>query len=139
MNYYIFRFKDGAHISTEDDKFEQLFDVLVLKYGYPIGCEINWARYVCNAAEAKKKRVDRVVKFDKDDAEYVGDEENGVYYHVASNDGLGWYFTAVVDCEAFVENMYVDEGPYKSKGEASEAAHNVATEWCINNSVTYDD
>lgn len=77
-----------------------------------------------------------IVDFDVDEATYVGDEEDGVYYQVAKG-RKGWYMTAVVDCNtaAFVDTLVSDDGPYDSEAHAITAGQNCAIEWCMDNDV----
>ena len=81
-----------------------------------------------------------IVKFDPDDAWYVGDENDGVYYQVAEG-ADGWYMTAVVDSDSgsFVDNLTTDDGPYDTERAALDAGRCAAKEWCIWNDVSYDD
>jgi hypothetical protein len=81
-----------------------------------------------------------IVPFDVDDATYVGDENDGVYYQVAKGED-GWYMTAVVDCNTahFVDDLVVDDGPYESEAAAIMGGKNAAFEWCMNNHVLWSD
>ncbi len=81
-----------------------------------------------------------IVQFDADRAEYVGDEEDGVYYLV-SEGADGWYMTAVVDCDSagFVADLYTDEGPYETEDAALAAGKGAAIDWCINNQVNWEE
>jgi len=87
-------------------------------------------------------KTTRIVPWDFDEATYVGDEEDGVYYQVArKGQRCGWYMTAVVDCNtaSFCDNLIVDDGPYDTEAEAEEAGKNAAVEWCVNNYVNYEE
>lgn len=77
-----------------------------------------------------------IVDFKADDAEYIGDERDGVYYQVAEGPG-GWYLTVVVDSDtgSFVDTITKDDGPYSSEGEALEAGRGAAMDWCADNDV----
>ena len=90
----------------------------------------------------------RVVDFNADEAEWIGDEDDGCYVQVAeqtreaftAGTGLplpGWYCTVVIDCDtaSFVQDLYTDEGPFETKDEALEFGHCSATEWCLLNGV----
>lgn len=83
-----------------------------------------------------------IVKWDIDAAEYVGDGDNGVYFLVQRYSGSkhkkGWYFTAVVDCEHFTQDIYTDDGPYRTEKDAERAAFSIAYEWCRDNDVDPD-
>lgn len=72
----------------------------------------------------------RIVPFDVDEADWVGDEEDGVYVHAAAGPD-GWYVTTVVDSEtgSFVDDYETDDGPYRSYAEALAAGVSAATEW----------
>lgn len=89
-----------------------------------------------------------IVQFNADDAEWIGDENDGCYVQIAeqtseeyqSGTGLpkpGWYCTVVLDCEtgSFVEDLHTDAGPFETADEALEFGHAVATDWCITNGV----
>jgi hypothetical protein len=84
--------------------------------------------------------MDPIVQFDVDEATYIGDEEDGVYYQVGSGEG-GWYMTAVVDCDSagFVDNLVVDDGPYISETEALRAGKSCAIDWCLSNDISYQE
>lgn len=81
-----------------------------------------------------------IVPFRVDDAEYRGDERDGVYYQVAEGPS-GWYFTAVVDSDTggFVDTIVKDDGPYSSEREAQSAGESWAIEWCLTNEVKWVD
>lgn len=81
-----------------------------------------------------------IVPFDTDDATYVGDGNDGVYYQVAKGDD-GWYLTAVVDCNSahFTADLVVDDGPYESEAAAIMGGKNAAFGWCLDNGVAFDD
>ena len=66
----------------------------------------------------------QIVPFSADDAKYVGDEEDGVYYQTAEGPD-GWYVTAVVDCNSthFVETLLDDDGPYETEADAENVGH----------------
>jgi hypothetical protein len=78
----------------------------------------------------------KIVTFDIDEATYIGNAEDGVYYQIAEKHGK-WYMTAVVDSNtgSFVDNLIVDDGPYDTEQEALKAGAAVAQEWCIDNNV----
>lgn len=77
-----------------------------------------------------------VVEFSADEAEYVGDDLDGVYVQAAEGDN-GWVVTCVVDCDSagFVENLVTDMGPYDLEEDAMRAGRDVAMDWCISNGV----
>jgi hypothetical protein len=80
-----------------------------------------------------------IVSFDVDEAEYIGGEEDGVYYQTAEGPD-GWYMTAVVDCDTggFCDNLTTDDGPHDSDNEARAAGIYLAVEWCSENAVLFD-
>jgi hypothetical protein len=80
-----------------------------------------------------------VVDFDVDEATYVGDGSEGVYYQVAEGPD-GWYLTTVVDTEkgAYVGTMSDNDGPYESEEAANFAGRDAAITWCIDNEVNYE-
>jgi hypothetical protein len=75
---------------------------------------------------------------DWDDAEYVGDADNGVYYG-AMHKGKTWWALATVDSNTggFTDSL-VAEGGYRSRRAALIAAKDAALEWCYNNDVNCD-
>ena len=81
-----------------------------------------------------------IVVFDCDEASYLGDERDGVYYQVAEGPG-GWFLTVVVDCDtaSFIQTTTADDGPYASEAEALEAGKGAAIEWCANNNVEWEE
>lgn len=80
------------------------------------------------------------VGVDFDTANYIGDEEDGVYYDVACFHGE-WFMAAVVDCNtaSFTDTLVEDDGPYATKELALEGGRNAAIEWCITNNVSWKD
>lgn len=78
----------------------------------------------------------RVVAFDADVAEYIGNEEDGVYVQ-AGQDHRGFYVTCVVDCDSasFVDNLGPEMGPYIDENKALCAGRIVAIDWCLTNGV----
>jgi len=81
-----------------------------------------------------------IVNFDVDKAQYIGDDNDGVYYQIAKG-AQGWFVTAVVDSDtgSFVDNLFVDDGPYDSAFEAERAGRDAAVTWCHDNEVSYGD
>lgn len=81
-----------------------------------------------------------IVAFSADEAEYIGDERDGIYYQTAEGPG-GWYLTIVVDSDTggFVDTITKDDGPHSSEAEALQAGKDVAIGWCIDNGVTWAD
>lgn len=80
-----------------------------------------------------------IVEFDVDEAEYIGDEEDGCYVAVGRDDD-GWYYTVVVDCNtaSFVEDLATDIGPYGTREDALEGGRSCAIDWCLTNGISYD-
>ena len=77
-----------------------------------------------------------VCNVDMDDAFYLGDGDDGVYFDAAEEDGK-WYTSAVVDTDtgAYCGDMVTDDGPYESKYQALIAGLNTAADWCMMNMV----
>jgi hypothetical protein len=80
-------------------------------------------------------------ELDWDEADYVGTEEDGVYFGAvedpdAPREEPGWWAVADVDCNSasFAENLCTD-GPYADKDEALRVARAAATGWCDENGV----
>lgn len=88
----------------------------------------------------KPNPTDTIAEVDFDEAEYVGDEEDGVYVQAAQGPDGGWYVSGVVDSNtgSFVDSLFTDDGPYDSYDEAMDAGKGGAADWCINNNVNYD-
>jgi hypothetical protein len=78
----------------------------------------------------------RIAEVDFDESEYIGSEEDGVYYAVAEGPD-GWYYSCDVDCNSanFTDVLVSDEGPYGTHAAARDAARVQATEWCLTNDV----
>lgn len=81
-----------------------------------------------------------IVKFDADEAEWVGDEKDGCHVAVGKDDD-GWYYTVVVDSDtgAFVQDLAADIGPYGTREEALRDGKSQAVEWCIENRVCWEE
>ena len=73
-----------------------------------------------------------IVDYSADEADYIGDGEDGCYYQVAES-YTGWFVTVVVDCgtSSFVEDLTTDDGPYMTKKEAEDAGRGAALDWCV--------
>jgi hypothetical protein len=78
----------------------------------------------------------RTATVDVDEGIYVGDEQDGVYVGVGKGP-KGWYVSTVVDSEtgSFVDDLFVDDGPYATREEAVQAGINAGLEWCFDNGV----
>lgn len=87
------------------------------------------------------KEQEKIVKFDVDEATYVGSEEDGVYFQVGEGPGGWWYLTALVDCDTagFTFDLVTDEGPFTTELEAWDTGLECALDWCINNDVNPGD
>lgn len=81
---------------------------------------------------------DPIVEFDSDEAEYIGDETNGVYYQVAEGPD-GWYMTAVVETTHSMDTLVKDDGPYLNREQAEAAGKDAAIAWCMDNRVSWED
>lgn len=79
-----------------------------------------------------------IINFSVDNAVYVGDGTDGVYYQTGQGPD-GWYVTVVVDSEtgSFVDTLIEDDGPYASEADAEQSGVNAAREWCHDNGVEY--
>ena len=88
-----------------------------------------------------KRTTERVVTMDFDEAIYVGDERDGVYYQIGEGPGRHWYVSASVDCNTshFTEMLLLDDGPYTRPEEAAMAGRSAAIDWCITNGISYKD
>ena len=75
-------------------------------------------------------------EFDTDEAEYVGNGRDGVYYQ--TQEYCGKYFvTAMVDSESghFTEDILTNDGSYDTEQEANDVGLAAATDWCEENDV----
>jgi len=80
-----------------------------------------------------------IVRFNVDEAHYIGDEDDGCYFQVRGFAGV-WFVTVVVDCDtgSFCENLTTDGGPYYSEDAAALAGQRAATDWCMENNVGFE-
>jgi hypothetical protein len=76
---------------------------------------------------------------DVDEATYIGDDNDGVYYQVFEDDDGSFWMSAIVDCDpfGFVDGLVTADGPYATNQHAEAAGRNAATEWCALNEVDY--
>lgn len=89
----------------------------------------------------KPNPTETIAEVDLDEAEYVGDEQDGVYVQAAQGPDGMWYVSTVVDSNTgnFVDSLETDDGPYGSYSEAMEAGKGTAAEWCIDNGVDFEE
>lgn len=82
-----------------------------------------------------------ICSVDFDEATYIGNEEDGVYYQTAQTPTGDWYMSADVDCNSghFTQPLVTDDGPYATEAEADTAGRNAAIEWCITNGVDWEE
>ncbi|MHC4372254.1 MAG: hypothetical protein ACYSW8_32015 [Planctomycetota bacterium] len=76
-------------------------------------------------------------RVDVDNAFYVGNGADGVYYQVFEDSHGDYWWSAIVDSNtgAFCDVMTEGAGPYKTRDEALYAARDEALEWCACNTV----
>jgi hypothetical protein len=74
---------------------------------------------------------------DVDEARYVGDGDDGVYYQVFEDSAGSFWWSALIGCNsgAFCEALAVGEGPYDREDCAWLDACNAGSEWCAINEV----
>ena len=79
-----------------------------------------------------------IVKFNADQAEWIGDHQDGCYVQAEMWRGK-WYCTIVVDSEtgSFVDDLHTDAGPFDSEEEAMDYGVGLAIMWCADNRVSY--
>ncbi len=84
-------------------------------------------------------RAETPPQLDVDDAEYVGNETDGVYFK-ALKQGATWWAVTLVDSDTghFVDTLFA-EGGYRNEKRARAAAMDAATDWCLTNGVNLDD
>ena len=79
---------------------------------------------------------------DIDDAQYIGDEQDGCYVRLGEGrdaDGkAAFYVTVTVDSAHFVADIVTADGPYATELAAREAGVGAAKDWCCENEVAYD-
>jgi hypothetical protein len=99
-------------------------------------------RYIRASLAARQKPAEkaRICTVDMDEDTYIGNEDDGVYVAVAQGPD-GWYTSSVVDCNtsSFTDALVTDDGPYATEAEAKQAGEFGAKDWCITNSVNYED
>jgi hypothetical protein len=80
-----------------------------------------------------------VVKFDADEAHYVGNEDDGCYYQVGQGFDGNAYVTVVVDSDtgSFVSDLETDSGPFDEYDQAAAHGACVAEGWCVDNGVDF--
>lgn len=67
------------------------------------------------------------------DPEYIGDDENGVYWKLEQR-GSEWWVKAHVDADHFTDDL-PDLGPYLDEETADIEATHQAINWCLTNGV----
>ena len=84
-------------------------------------------------------KIKRIVKWDIDEADALcsSSGRDCVYWQTAKGP-RGWYVTTVVDSEHFVEDFFVDDGPYASEAEAYCAGFYSAADWFEDNRIRPD-
>jgi hypothetical protein len=90
------------------------------------------------AIEKQTRREGKqIVEVDLDEATYVGDEDDGVYFQVGKK-GKNFYVSTTVDCNTghFIDSLRTDDGPYRTEAEAIAHGRFVAEEWCFDNQVS---
>jgi hypothetical protein len=70
---------------------------------------------------------------DMDTAAYLGDGEAGVYVDVKKR-RAGWFVVASMDSPHVLES-FSDDGPYKTRLDAAQAAVDTAVDWGFDNDV----
>lgn len=76
-------------------------------------------------------RTERVAQI-TDDATFVGDGSDGVYYRVAQGHD-GWYVSSQSTCP-----LLDDDGPYESREEAEAVGRESAERWCRDGDVAFE-
>lgn len=101
--------------------------------------EVNMAKKKAKSEAKPNGKPAAIVQWDVDAANYLGNEEDGVYWQVAKG-ADGWYVTVVVDSNTggFCTNAFTDHGPYQTEGAANTFGQGQAIEWCVYNSVPYE-
>jgi hypothetical protein len=86
-----------------------------------------------------RRKPKPVAVVDFDEATYVGDEDDGVYFQVGKK-GKNFYVSTTVDCNTshFIQDLRTDDGPFKTEAEAAAHGRSVAEEWCFNNQVEFE-
>jgi hypothetical protein len=83
----------------------------------------------------------RIVNFNADHAEWIGDHQDGCYIQTGQHPHLRnqWFCTIVVDSEtgSFVDDLHTDAGPFDTEQEAMDYGVSLAIGWCSENRVSY--
>lgn len=67
-----------------------------------------------------------------DEAAYVGDDDDGVYYQAFEDKHGYWWLSVWVDCDSsgFTQSLVTGDGPYETEDAAKQAGVILSTEWC---------
>jgi hypothetical protein len=79
-----------------------------------------------------------IVDISADEADgYAGNGQDGAYWQTGQDRKGKWFVTVWVDSGTahFVDNIFIDEGPFASKAAAYEWGLTQAQEWCATNGV----
>ncbi len=78
--------------------------------------------------------------FDIDNANYVGDGDNGCYYATREHRPGHWYCTVIVDSEtgSFVDTLVENAGPFRCVEDAELAGRNAGYDWCSDNEISWE-
>jgi len=95
----------------------------------------------CRAEVCEIDGPDCDVDVDFDNASYVGDGDDGVYYQVFEDSKGDYWYSASVDCNSsgFCEPFAVGVGPYENEDRAERSARDEALDWCMFNGVNTGD
>ena len=82
-----------------------------------------------------------IVQWDRDEAKYLGNEDDGCYWLTGQGEDGKWYVTVLVDCNTahFCQPLVTDDGPHNTEGEADKAGETWAFGWCSDNGIAIED
>jgi hypothetical protein len=100
-----------------------------------------WDRYYAAQEEPENPDEGYEVPYDVDEAEYIGDEQDGCYVQAGQGPSDKWYVTVVVDSEtgSFIDTILDTDGPHETEAAAMECGRDWAFKWCCDNGVNIDD
>jgi len=104
-----------------------------------VQCRDAASRQERSYEKAERQAGKHIVEVDFDEATYVGDEDDGVYYQVGEKDRK-FYVSTSVDCNSahFTDSLITDEGPFDTEAQARSRGRAIAEGWCNDNQVDFE-
>ena len=87
------------------------------------------------------KKPKPIVTVDVDNASYIGDGRDGVYFEYGTGPDGKFYVSTMVDSDTghFVDDLRTDDGPFNNVAEAIAHGQSIAEGWCRDNDVCCDE